>query len=1028
MLCAGLFVGASALTDLAAQVKKPLPRKNVPFNKNVTTTLPNGIKLIEKVVRKGNEIAIPYEKYQLANGLVVIVHEDHSDPIVHVDVTYHVGSAREEISKSGFAHFFEHMMFQGSDNVGDEQHFKIVTESGGTLNGTTNRDRTNYFETLPSNQLERALWLESDRMGFLLDAVTQKKFEVQRATVKNERGQNYDNRPYGLVGEFGAKNLYPYGHPYSWLTIGYIQDLDRVVVDDLKNFFLRWYGPNNATLTVGGDVKPADVLKLAEKYFGSIPRGAEVTDTKLPAVVLEKDRYVSLEDNYIKLPLLSMTFPTVEAHHVDEPALDCLAEILGQGTTSILYQKFVKTQKAAQASANNSTSELAGEFSMSIVPFPGQKLADMEKMVRESFADFEKKGVTDEDLAKFLAGMESQFINGMASVSGKVSQLASYQTYENNPNFFQTEIKRYRSIKKEDVMRVYNQYIKGKACVILSVYPKGQKDVAAEDNYKVNESGYTAPNYGYAGLKYNKAKDNFDRTKKPASGANPVVKVPPYYQKTLNNGLKVIGTKNSETPTVTLALSIKGGQMHATNDLDKAGLASMFAQMMNEGTQKYDSEQFSTELDKLGSSIRFFAGEGEINVQIQSLKKNIDKTLELFEEKLLHPKFTQEDFDRLKKQTLQGIKNQQTQPTFIASDVYNKVLYGQNHIKAVAMSGTEKTVAAFTLADVQAYYDKFIVPNVSNLVVVGDLEDKEAFGKISFLEKWTRKEVIIPTYAPAKAIDKTRVYLVNKDKAAQSEIRIGYVTSMPFDATGEYYRATVANYILGGAFNSRVNLNLREDKGWSYGVRTGFSANNIDGRFTASGGVKANTSDSSVVEFMKEMKLYAEKGITEEELAFTKSSIGQSDALKYETGFQKAGFLSRIIDYNLSKTFVDEQNKILSAITKEELDALSRKLVTTDKMAIVVVGDKKLIFEGIKKLGYEVIELDVNGNVVVEQATIIDPKNQVKEVVEEKVVIPANETKKQRKAREAAAKKAEKLAKEAQEKAKKAQEKAAKAK
>ncbi|HEY0679854.1 MAG TPA: pitrilysin family protein, partial [Chitinophagaceae bacterium] len=233
-------------------------------------------KLVEKVTRKGTELVIPYEKYVLPNGLTVVVHEDHSDPVVHVDVTYHVGSAREEIGKSGFAHFFEHMMFQGSDNVADEQHFKIVTDAGGTLNGSTNRDRTNYYQTVPSNQLEKMLWLEADRMGFLLDAVTQKKFEIQRATVKNERGQNYDNRPYGLAGETAARNLYPYGHPYSWLTIGYVEDLNRVDVNDLKNFFLRWYGPNNATITVGGDVNAADVVKLAEKYFGSIPRGPEV--------------------------------------------------------------------------------------------------------------------------------------------------------------------------------------------------------------------------------------------------------------------------------------------------------------------------------------------------------------------------------------------------------------------------------------------------------------------------------------------------------------------------------------------------------------------------------------------------------------------------------------------------------------------------------------------------------------------------------------------------------------------------------
>ncbi|HUP13575.1 MAG TPA: pitrilysin family protein, partial [Niastella sp.] len=426
-------------------------------------------KLVEKVNKKGDELVIPFEKYVLPNGLTLIVHEDHSDPVVHVDVTYHVGSAREEIGKSGFAHFFEHMMFQGSDNVADEQHFKLITDAGGTLNGSTNRDRTNYFETVPGNQLEKMIWLEADRMGFLLDAVTQKKFEVQRSTVKNERGQNYDNRPYGLVREVMSKNLYPYGHPYSWLTIGYLEDLNRSDVNDLKNFFLRWYGPNNATLTVGGDVTTKDVVKMVEKYFSPIPAGPAVTSAEWSPLTLKDNRYTNYVDNYARSPMLSITYPTVPHMHKDMAALDCLAEILGQGRNSILYKNLVKTQMAQQASASQVNYELSGEFMFTVIPYPDKPLPEMEKLVQQSLTEFETRGVTDDDIEKFKNLQEAQFINELASVAGKVSRLASYQVLNGNANLIGKELEQYRTVTKEDVLRVYNQYIKNKGAVVVSV-------------------------------------------------------------------------------------------------------------------------------------------------------------------------------------------------------------------------------------------------------------------------------------------------------------------------------------------------------------------------------------------------------------------------------------------------------------------------------------------------------------------------------------------------------------------------------
>jgi zinc protease len=933
-------------------------------------------KLIEKVTKKGDELVIPYEKYQLSNGLTVIVHEDHSDPVVHVDVTYHVGSAREEIGKSGFAHFFEHMMFQGSDHVGDEQHFKIVTEAGGTLNGSTNRDRTNYYETVPANQLEKAMWLEADRMGFLLDAVTQKKFEVQRSTVKNERGQNYDNRPYGLQSEVISKNLYPYGHPYSWLTIGYLEDLNRSNVNDLKNFFLRWYGPNNATLTVGGDVKAADVVKLAEKYFGSIPRGPEVTPVKLEPVVLDKTRYVSYTDNYARASQLRLTYPTVRDYHPDAPALSLLAQVLGGGggggrggggggnRNSVFYQSMIKTQKALSTSASNQTSELAGEFSISVTPFPGKSLAEMEKLVNEAFAEFEKRGVTQEDVDKFKVAFESRTINGLGSVSGKVSTLAAFQTFAGNPNMIKKLIDEYNKLTKEDVMRVYNQYIKDKNHVVLSTLAKGQEAmIAAADNFTIDSTKYLRPDYGYAGLKYVKAKDNFNRAKLPGNGPNPVVKVPQFWKKE-TGGIKMIGTEITELPTVTISISIPGGHLLSANNISKAGVASFFARMMGEDTKNYTAEEFSQELQKIGSSINVGSSLDAIEINVQTLKKNLDKTLALLQERMFAPNFKAEAFNRMKNQALEGVKQSKSQPATVASAVFAKLNYGPNHIMAIPDGGTEATIPNITLEDIQHYYDNYMTSVGTKVVVVGDVKQQEILPKLAFLNKLPAKKINLPKIDPAPKVDKTKVYLVDIPKAAQTEFRVGYATGLKYDATGDYYKSYLTNFPLGGAFNSRINLNLREDKGWTYGARSGFSGDEYTGEFSFSSGIKADATDSALVEVMKELKDYVTNGPSNQEVDFMKNAVGQRDALAYETGIQKAAFIRRILDYNLPADYVAQQNKILKNMTAGQMKAMAQKYLKPEKMNILLVADKQRVLDKVKKLGYEIVELDADGNPV----------------------------------------------------------------
>jgi zinc protease len=919
---------------------------------------------IEEVLPgKAGELVIPYKKYRLANGLTIILHEDHSDPIVHVECMYHVGSARELVGRSGFAHFFEHMMFQGSEHVKDEEHFKIVTESGGRLNGTTNLDRTTYFETLPSNQLETALWLEADRMGWFLDSATQKKFDIQRATVKNERGQNYDNKPYGLAGEKTAEALYPFGHPYSWLTIGYIEDLNAATLEDLKKFFLRWYSPNNATLVVAGDIDMEKTLFLAEKYFGVIPQGPKVENMKPNVPVLDKNRFVSYEDN-VRFPQLRITFPTVPSRHADEPALDILADIIGGGNTSILYQNMVKTQKALSAFAFTPTSELSGEFIINVRSFPTTGLAEMNKMIRECMTSFEDRGVTDDDIKKFIATHEYSEISGLQSVSSKGSKLAYYQTFTGNPNYIKQDLDRYRKVTKEDVMRVYNTYIKDKFAVILSIVPKGKADlVAAADNFKkpTKPDSFKNDLSEYEKLVYKKGTYPFSQNYRPAAGVAPLVNVPVFWTQDFENGIKMIGTDYTELPMVVLTISIKAG--HILDPLDKSGLSSITASLMNEGTQSYTPEDLTKQLDLLGSDISVFSGREDITIQVSSLKVNFDKTIELLKEVLFKPRFDQADFDRIKKQTIESIANQKTQATTIADNVSNVLLFGSGDILGTPGSGSETSVANITLDDVKSFYEKTFSPSYAKVVFVGNITKKDMVKKLDFMKSWKAVDVKLPAFKNSIEPAKTTIYFVEKKDAAQSEIRVVF-SGIQYDATGQFYRARMMNYVLGGAFNSHLNLNLREDKGYTYSVRSGFSGSNYMGVYRVSGGFLAHATDSCVMEIMKELENYKNNGIKVEELVFTQNSVTQSDALNYETLFQKAGFMGTILEYSLTKDYVKDQNDILKKLTTFDINQLAKTMLKTDKAYIVVVGDKNKVLDKLKKLPYPVVELDSQGNAI----------------------------------------------------------------
>ena len=630
-----------------------------------------------------------------------------------------------------------------------------------------------------------------------------------------------------------------------------------------------------------------------------------------------------------------------------------------------MYKNVQKPGLTVQTSASHNCREIHCSFAVFTLANPAkvQQLGDLETEIRAAFDEFEERGVLDDDLTRVKSSIVSGLIYGLESVQGKVSQLAAYETYRDNPNGIGDDITRYEGVTKADVMRVYNQYLKGKPAVIMSIVPKGADGmIAQEDTWERYERTLPTDLSSSDNFEWTRPKDpeGLDRSQTPPAGANnPQVKAPDTYTFSVGDGIDVLGARNTEVPTTTIRVRIKTGQSHES--LDKLGLASLTAGLLNESTTERSVEELSNELSKLGSFISFNAGDTFTTMNVRSLTENIDATMAIAMEKLLKPAFSEADFARDKANQLQGIKANKKEATITASNLFNKLMYGTDNPTAFANTGTEETVANITLEDVKAFYADHYSPSIASVVAVSDL-DKAAMKKVlAPLSDWTGGDVAPATMKAFPELASGSIYFVDKADAAQSEIRIGK-RALPYDATGEYFKADIMNYPLGGAFNSRINLNLREDKGYSYGARSFFNGDEKAGWYRAGAGVRADATAASIVEFVNEIKGYHASGISAEELAFTKSSRGQSDARAYETPRQKLGFLSRMSTYDLKPDFVDQQAEILDGITKAEIDALASKHLNLDDMIMVVVGDKAKVYDEIADLGFDMIEVDADGN------------------------------------------------------------------
>ncbi|MEO8193476.1 MAG: pitrilysin family protein [Gemmatimonadales bacterium] len=904
---------------------------------------------------------IPYSEFALPNGLRVILHEDHSTPIVAVNVWYHVGSKNERTGKTGYAHLFEHMMFQGAKGY-DDDYFKALQEAGGTLNGSTTTDRTNYWEVVPSNFLERALYLEADRMGTLLDALTEAKLVNQRDVVKNEKRQNYDNRPYGLSGARISEILYPPSHPYHWLTIGSLEDLTAASMDDIKDFFRRYYTSNNASLVIAGDFNPAEARRLVEKHFGGIKRGPDVT---LPAVThptLTGTVRQGMEDR-VSSPRINIVWHTVPALTKDEASLDVLAAVLGQGKSSRLYRTLVYDRQIAQdVSAFDNARELAGTFQISATPRRGTPVDSLEAAINREIAAIIARPPNADELQRSYNANEASFIYGLQTVGGfggKSDQLNQYAIFTGNPGFFEQDLARYRAVTPADVQRVAKTYLTDNR-LVFTVTPRSADQqgpraasssapaAAAAANTEVAASGTGGGNLN-ASL--------------PAGGPDPVFRLPQLQRRKLSNGLDVLIVEHHELPVVTMNLVVKGGS--AADPDQRAGLAAVAADLMDEGTTSRDALEISRQLASIGANLGTTADWDANRLTLTTLTRHLDAALGIYSDVLLHPAFRETDVNRVRQSRLQSVVQRRDDANAIASEVYASILYGASHPYGHPQLGNEASLRGLTADELRNFYSSYYRPNNSSLIVVGDVKPDMI---VALLEKalteW--KSAIVPAVAldaAPVARARTTIYVVDRPGAAQSVINIGGVGAPR--STPDYFTRLVLNQMLGGAFVSRVNLNLREAKGYTYGARTAFDYRRGAGPFTASAGVQTAVTKESVSEFLKELRgIRGEIPVTQLELDQAKQSIVRGFPRTFETPAQIAARLTDVVLYGLPDNYFDSYIAGIQKVTAADVARVANRAIDPSKLAILVVGDRNVIEPGLRSLegiGTTVTFLDAEG-------------------------------------------------------------------
>ena len=885
-----------------------------------------------------DQIDIPFTKYVLDNGLTLIVHEDHKAPIVAVNIWYHVGSKNEKPGRTGFAHLFEHLMFNGSENFNTD-YFKALESIGATdLNGTTNNDRTNYFQNVPLAGLDQVLFLESDRMGHLLNAIDQAKLDEQRGVVQNEKRQG-DNQPYGREYEIVTQASYPKGHPYSWTVIGSMEDLSAASLEDAKEWFKTYYGPSNAVLSIAGDIKPQEILDKVKKYFGDIPPGPSLSKPVLNVAKRTEDTRGYYEDR-VPEAKITMEWNTPQWGTREAALLSLASNVLSTGKTSRLYKKLIyDDQTASSAYTYVDNMEIGGNFVLSVNVKPGKSAVEVEATINEILKEFLDKGPTQDELDRVRSRYFSSFLKGIERIGGfggKSDILATNMVYGGSPDYYKTTLKYIAEATTDDILKVSREYLSsGRYILVCLPFPA----------YKVAENGV-------------------ERSKLPDLGT-PVPSSFPVLQKaTLKNGMNIVLAQRKGVPTIIGNLIVNAGT--ATDVLSKPGLASLAMDMLDEGTKTLTSLDISEKLQMLGASLYTGADVDVSTIYFSTLKPTFDPTLDLFADILLNPSFQQKEFDRLKKEHLDNILQEKVEPFSMAIRAFPKVLYGEGHPYSYPLSGSgyESTVKAITLDEVQKFYSTWFKPNNSTLIIVGDVELASLVSSLEAkLSEWKKGNVPRNDIPQLKSASGIKIYMMDRPESQQSVIIAGYLIG-PY---GNVFQPalTAFNNILGGDFISRLNMNLREDKHWTYGAGSQVIDAKGQRPYLSYASVQMDKTKESIQEIQKEFtSIIGDKKVTTEEFNRVQKNMLLQLPGMWETNASVARSLFEKVAYGLNDDYFKTYDSKIRNLKAEEINQMGSQIIKPDQISYFVVGDKAKIYDSLKETGYQIIEIDPDGNII----------------------------------------------------------------